>query len=136
MSTRESDVPDSIRPYLNEIAERLWANRASVMIGAGFSKNSSNAYPDWNQLADLFYQQAHGVKPDPSKQKYMNPLRLAEEVQAAAGRPVLESLLSSNIPDLEIQPSNLHVELLEFPWVDVFTTNYDTLLERGVFQGS
>jgi len=58
-------------------------------------------------------------------------LRLAEEVQAAIGRPALENLLCSNIPDLNIEPSGLHVELLELPWVDVFTTNYDTLLERA-----
>jgi len=127
----EADVPDSIRPYLNEIAERLWAERAAVMVGAGFSKNAGNGFPDWNQLGDLFYQKAHGVKPDPAKQKYLNVLRLAEEVQAAIGRPALENLLRSNIPDLNIEPSGLHVELLELPWVDVFTTNYDTLLERA-----
>jgi hypothetical protein len=127
----EADVPDSIRPYLNEIAERLWAERAAVMVGAGFSKNAGNGFPDWNQLGDLFYQKAHGVKPDPAKQKYLNVLRLAEEVQAAIGRPALENLLRSNIPDLNIEPSGHHVELLELPWVDVFTTNYDTLLERA-----
>ncbi|MFH1980346.1 MAG: anti-phage defense-associated sirtuin Dsr2 [Pseudomonadota bacterium] len=127
----EADVPDSIRPYLNEIAERLWAERAAVMVGAGFSKNAGNGFPDWNQLGDLFYQKAHGVTPDPAKQKYLNVLRLAEEVQAAIGRPALENLLRSNIPDLNIEPSGLHVELLELPWVDVFTTNYDTLLERA-----
>jgi hypothetical protein len=127
----QADVPDSIRPYLNEIAERLWAERAAVMVGAGFSKNAGNGFPDWNQLGDLFYQKAHGVTPDPAKQKYLNVLRLAEEVQAAIGRPALENLLRSNIPDLNIEPSGLHVELLELPWVDVFTTNYDTLLERA-----
>jgi hypothetical protein len=131
MSAAEVDAPDSIRPYLNEIAERLWAERAAVMVGAGFSKNAGNGFPDWNQLGDVFYQKAHGVKPDPVKQKYLNVLRLAEEVQAAIGRPALENLLRSNIPDLNIEPSALHVELLEFPWVDVFTTNYDTLLERA-----
>lgn len=131
MSTRENNVPDSIRPYLNEIAERLWADRAAVMVGAGFSKNAGNGFPDWNQLGDLFYQKAHGFKPDPATQTYMNVLRLAEDVQAAAGRPVLDNLLRSNIPDLDIEPSSLHVDLLEFPWVDVFTTNYDTLLERA-----
>jgi len=125
------DLPDSIRPYLNEIAERLWAERAAVMVGAGFSKNAGNGFPDWNQLGDFFYQKAHGVTPDPAKQKYLNVLRLAEEVQAAIGRPALENLLRSNIPDLNIEPSVLHVELLELPWVDVFTTNYDTLLERA-----
>lgn len=131
MSAAEVDVADPIRPYLNEIAERLWAERAAVMIGAGFSKNAGNGFPDWNQLGDLFYQKAHGVRPDPVKQKYLNVLRLAEEVQAAIGRPALENLLRSNIPDLNIEPSGLHVELLELPWVDVFTTNYDTLLERA-----
>ena len=131
MSAAEVDVPDSIRPYLNEIAERLWAKRAAVMVGSGFSKNAGNGFPDWNQLGDLFYQKAHGVKPDPAKQKYLNVLRLAEEVQTAIGRPALENLLRSNIPDLNIEPSGLHVELLEFLWADVFTTNYDTLLERA-----
>ncbi|WP_280550448.1 anti-phage defense-associated sirtuin Dsr2 [Halomonas sp. 11-S5] len=127
----EVDVPDSIRPYLNEIAERLWAERAAVMVGAGFSKNAGNGFPDWNQLGEFFYQRAHGVKADPAKQKYLNVLRLAEEVQVAIGRPALENLLRSNISDLNIEPSGLHVELLELPWVDVFTTNYDTLLERA-----
>lgn len=131
MSATEADVPDSIRPYLNEIAERLWAGRAAVMVGAGFSKNAGHGFPNWDQLGDLFYQEAHGVKPDPANQKYLNTLRLAEEVQAAIGRPALENLLHSNIPDLNIEPSDPHVELLELPWVDVFTTNYDTLLERA-----
>lgn len=131
MSATETDVPDSIRPYLNEIVERLWAGRAAVMVGAGFSKNAGQEFPDWKQLGDLFYHKAHGVKPDPANQKYLNILRLAEEVQAAIGRPALENLLRSNIPDLSIEPSVLHVELLKLPWVDVFTTNYDTLLERA-----
>lgn len=131
MSAIEVDLPDSIRSYMNEIAERLWAERAAVMVGSGFSKNAGDGFPDWNQLGDLFYQKAHGVKPEPTKQKYLNVLRLAEEVQAATGRPALENLLRSNIPDLSIEPSDLHVELLELPWVDVFTTNYDTLLERA-----
>lgn len=131
MRATETDVPDSIRPYLNEIAERLWAERAAVMVGAGFSKNAGHGFPDWNQLGDLFYQKAHGVKPDSTQRRYLNVLRLAEEVQAAIGRPALENLLRSNIPDLTIEPSGLHVELLELPWVDVFTTNYDTLLERA-----
>ncbi len=131
MNAMEANVSDSIRPYLNEIAERLWADRAAVMVGAGFSKNAGDGFPDWNQLGDLFYQKAHGVTPEPAKQKYLNVLRLAEEVQAAIGRPSLDNLLRSNIPDLNIEPSGLHVELLELPWVDVFTTNYDTLLERA-----
>lgn len=111
MRAKETDVPDSIRPYLNEIEVRLWADRAAVMVGAGFSKNAGDGFPDWNQLGDIFYQKAHGVKPDPAKQKYLNVLQLAKEVQAAIGRPALENLLHFNIPDLNIEPSGLHVEL-------------------------
>lgn len=131
MTTPEINVPDSIRPYLNEIAERLWSGRSAVMVGAGFSKNAWVGFPDWSQLGDLFYQKAYGVKPKSSDQKYQNVLRLAEEVQAAIGRPALESLLRSSIPDLNVEPSGLHVTLLGLPWADVFTTNYDTLLERA-----
>lgn len=58
MNVTDPDVPDSIRSYLNEIAERLWAERAAVMVGAGFSKNVGHGFPDWNQLGDLFYQKA------------------------------------------------------------------------------
>lgn len=130
----EANMRDSIRPYLNEIAERLWAERAAVMVGAGFSKNAGHEFPDWNQLGDLFYLKAHGVKADSIKHKYLNVLQLAEEVQAAIGRPALENLLRANIPDMTIEPSDLHVQLLELPWVDVFTTNYDTFLERASVQ--
>lgn len=131
MIEQEISVPASISPYLNEISERLWTNRAAVMIGAGFSKNAGSGFPNWNQLGDIFYQKAHGVSPEPNHTQYTNVLRLAEEVQASIGRPALENLLRSNIPDLNTQPSKLHVDLLELPWVDVFTTNYDTLLERA-----
>lgn len=90
MSATETNVPDSIRPYLNEVAERLWAERAAVMVGAGFSKNAGRGFPDWNQLGDLFYQKAQGIRPDSTRQKYLNVLRLAEEVQAAISRPAAE----------------------------------------------
>ncbi len=127
----ETNVPDSIRPYLNEIAERLWAGRAAVMVGAGFSKNAGKDFPDWNRLGDIFNEKASGVVPEIGEQKYQNVLRLAEEVQAAIGRPALENLIQASIPDLSVEPSYLHIKLLEFPWDDIFTTNYDTLLERA-----
>lgn len=40
MHATDANMPDSIRFCLNEIAERLWAGRAAVMVGAGFSKNA------------------------------------------------------------------------------------------------
>lgn len=35
------------------------------------------------------------------------------------------------MPDDAISPGELHVELLKLNWHDLFTTNYDTLLERA-----
>ena len=132
-----SNIPDSILPYLEEIAGRLWSGHAAVMVGAGFSKNAkrtcgaSKEFPDWNQLGDAFYEKAYGKKPGPT-QRYMDPLKLAEEVEASQGRPALDRLISSLIPDQEFSPSDMHVSLLYLPWTDVFTTNYDTLLERAL----
>ncbi|PNU19875.1 SIR2 family protein [Geothermobacter hydrogeniphilus] len=134
--TIPSVIPSSISPYLNEIAERLWSGHAAVMVGAGFSRNarpngtSCSVFPDWHQLGDLFYEGAYGGTPD-TKSKYLNVLKLADEMQAALGRPALDQALRDAIPDYEYEPSPLHVKLLDLPWTDVFTTNYDTLLERA-----
>ena len=134
-SNKEVMIDESIRPYLNEIAERLWStpSHAAIMVGSGFSKNANKDFPCWTTLADIFYEKIHGSKPDKNKgeNRYLNALKLADEVQAAFGRPALAQLLRSNIPDKDSQPSTLHYKLLEFPWSDVFTTNYDTLLERA-----
>ena len=56
---------------------------------------------------------------------------MAQEVETVLGRPKLETILKDSIPDLDYGPSNIYTELMELPWVDVFTTNYDTLLERA-----
>ncbi len=47
-----------------------------------------------------------------------------------SGRAKLEEIIKDAVPDLDYAPSNLYVDLMQLPWVDVFTTNYDTLLER------
>ncbi len=128
-------MPEELKIHLDEIAERLWSGHASVMVGAGFSKNtienspSSKPFLNWHQLSNIFFEKLHGREPS-TKENYLNPLKLAEEFCAAFGRPVLEKLLQTSLPDLEHSPSDLHKKLLELQWNDVFTTNYDTLLER------
>ena len=131
-----SDAPDQVKPYLDEIADRLWSNNAAVMVGAGFSRNAkpvgstSASFPSWQELGDIFYRKLHGRSPG-KEVRYLSLLKLAEEVQAAFGRPALDGLLRREIPDLTYEPSSLHSQLLSLPWQDVFTTNYDTLLERA-----
>lgn len=128
-------VPSDLYPYLNEIAERLFSGHAAVMIGSGFSRNaqpqdgSSRQFPDWSGLGDLFYETLHHKRPD-ADAKYLSVPTLASEVEAALGRPALDRILRSAIPDQDHEPAALHIALLNLPWSDVFTTNYDTLLER------
>ena len=130
------DVAHEVKPYLDEIADRLWAYNAVVMVGAGFSYNAepvgsvSESFPSWNTLGDIFYRKLHGRLPG-EEAKYLSLLKLAEQVQAAFGRPALDRMLRHAIPDLRYEPSRLHSDLLRLPWQDVFTTNYDTLLERA-----
>jgi len=129
-------LPSDILSYFSEIAERLWTGHASIIVGAGFSKNAINTInasktpPDWGQLGDVLYEKLHNRKPDASV-KYLNLLKLAEEFEAAFGRSTLEHFIQKNIADSEYEPSDIHKMLMELPWTDVFTTNYDTLLERS-----
>lgn len=131
----ESKIPNSLLPHLNEIAERLWSGHAAIMVGAGFSRNANaiddnaKGFPDWNGLGELFYEKARGEKI--TRERFLNPLKLADEVEASFDRPTLHKLLIDSIPDKDYEPSELHVKLLNLPWSDVFTTNYDTLLERA-----
>ena len=131
------NIPADIKAALNEIAERLWSSHAAVMVGAGFSKNAHKAnasapdFPNWHELGDRFYEKLHSQTPDVNTPHYLNPLKLADEIQAAFGRPALDQELRTHIPDKGYEPSDLHIGLLELPWVDVFTVNYDTLLERA-----
>ncbi|MDN4083290.1 SIR2 family protein [Paenibacillus polymyxa] len=121
--------------HLKQIIESLKANRCAVLVGAGFSRNADSGslfaptFPTWNELADTFYEKLHSNMP--KETQYLNPLVLAEQVEAAYGRPVLNQLLISRIPDTQYSPSVLHTKLLSLPWRDIFTTNYDTLLERA-----
>lgn len=55
---------------------------------------------------------------------------MAQEVEISFGRTKLDTILKDSIPDKDYSPSNLHKDLLNLSWRDVFTTNYDTLLER------
>lgn len=130
------DVPSQLKPYLNEIADQLWSNNAAVMVGAGFSRNAkpvgptSASFPNWQELGDLFFEKLNGRCPS-KEDRYLSVLKLAEKVEATFGRPTLNQLLRDAIPDLRYEPSPLHSQLLNLPWKDVFTTNYDTLLERA-----
>jgi len=60
-----------------------------------------------------------------------DPLRLAEEFRVGLGDAALTDFLRRRIRDDAFEPGSIHRDLLDLPWADVLTTNYDTLLERA-----
>ena len=125
-----------INTYIKDISEALAQGHAALMVGAGFSKNAKKItatdkrFLDWKELSDLFYASLYGEDGGPGKE-YCSSLRLAQEVETISGRPRLDSILKEAAPDLEYAPTELYTNLMDLPWTDVFTTNYDTLLERA-----
>lgn len=115
---------DNSSLYLKDIADNLWSGHASVIIGAGFSKNASDKFLSWNCLAKVIYQNLYHEEPEES-----NILKLFQEIEDDKGKDILYKELNNVLPN-SVSPSKLHTQILNLPWKDVFTTNYDTLLER------
>ena len=130
----KSSMPDSLRMKLDHIKRYIDAGKASVLVGAGFSKNAQMPdhaeMKDWNALGLDFYRKLYG-DPEEGSLMFQNPINLATQVEASFGRHELDNLIEQSLPDDVIVHSPLHVSLLNLGWRDVFTTNYDTLLERA-----
>lgn len=128
---------EDIEIYLSEIAERLWSGHASLMVGAGLSMNAkkseteTKSFPSWNDLGDCFFQKLYGKMPSEKDRSYLDILKLAEAVEAHFGRQSIDDILKENIPENTVNPSEVHDILVKLPWTDIFTTNYDTLLEKA-----
>jgi hypothetical protein len=121
--------------HIEQIRSALWNGRAAVMVGSGFSRNArpihgaARGFPLWSDLVNRLWRDLHGRDRSPSD--VADALRLAEEYALFAGQTALDDLLLEMIPNEQYEPGPLHELLLELPWADVFTTNYDTLLERA-----
>ena len=143
----------TVYSYINDIAQRLKEPRkygdVSLMIGAGFSKNAqckgmtSIQPPNWSELAEKMYEELY---PEPSETKEKeewnkqriiktsgkNVTKLADEYIANFDRNKINNLIEQSIADEMFVPGELHKRLLRLHWSDIFTTNYDTLLEQTV----
>ena len=130
------DLPFRDQTHINEVRDALWKRpnpRASVMVGSGFSRNAEKVNPSaplpplWHDIAQEMLNELgedHGLSVN-------DPLRLAQVYEANRGRDSLHDLLVRLIRDDDFLPGEAHSRLLALPWRDVFTTNWDTLLERA-----
>lgn len=143
----------TVYSYINDIAQRLKEPRkygdVSLMIGAGFSKNAQSKGmvsvqpPNWSELAEKMYEELY---PEPlevqekeewNKQRIIktsgkNVTKLADEYIANFDRNKINNLIELSIADEMFVPGEIHKRLLKLHWSDIFTTNYDTLLEQTV----
>ena len=84
--------------------------------------------PLWKDLANSLKAQLYHTNPDSAP---TDSLRLAQEYQSYFGQAALNEHLRERIPDNAWFPSSAHKRLMQLPWADILTTNYDTLLERA-----
>lgn len=84
--------------------------------------------PLWKDLAQSLKAQLYPTRPDLAP---TDSLRLAQEFLSYFGQAALNAHLREQITDDAWFPSPTHKRLLQLPWADVLTTNYDTLLERA-----
>lgn len=124
-------------PALQQLARALWhkgsIRGAALMVGAGFSKNALLQAPDtpvppsWNELLDELVRQLY---PTDQSSAPKEALRIAEEYRTYYGQATLDGFIRTRFPDRAWLPGPLHLQALNFPWSDILTTNWDTLLER------
>ena len=124
------------------VRSALWQDRggASVMVGSGFSRNARNRLggiatpPLWQDVAAALHARLYPRRAPstnrPANDHLGDPLALAQQYEVAFGRSQLHRLLQNLIDDEDLFPSRLHQRLLALPWVDILTTNWDSLLER------
>lgn len=140
MQKKSADIIDQMQEgtHLRTIRNALKEGRAAVMIGSGFSRNADGGkkLPLWGPLMDGLLADIYpeGKAREQAKSRFSGTsgmLRLAEEYQALHKRAQLDARLHELLPDAGVvNPGELHTRLLSLNWTDVFTTNYDTLLER------
>jgi SIR2-like domain len=125
-------------PAAQQLARSLWGHGksrgAAVLVGAGFSLNSLRSGQDTPKpplWPELVVEMAKRLYPNNSNGVRNDPLRLAEEFRVYFGQSALDELIRTRVCDAAWQPGLLHRSLLDLPWSDVLTTNWDTLLERA-----
>lgn len=124
----------SIMGKLEHLQRFLHEGSASVMVGAGFSRNAEHdpniEVKDWKGLALDFYKRLYGGSPKDENLALKSALRLASQVECQYGRDELDRIIEDAVPNNKLKPGPLHKALVNLPWRDIFTTNYDQLLEN------
>ena len=135
--------------HIDQIRDELWKrpSRATVMVGSGFSRNASSVIPGADPpptlqdirrslFKELYPRGSHGGSDRECVNAKHSELgsfpSLAQEYEIAFGRTRLYQFFKRLIRDDELRPANVHKRFIRLPWRDIFTTNWDTLLEKSL----
>lgn len=128
---------NNINDHIKHIAIKLIENKSSAMVGAGYSYNSEKEsdlvkdFSNWQQLGKCFFKSLYN-REYKEEDGEIDTSILASKVEGKYGRIEVDKIIKEAIPDKGHKPGKLHKRLLELPWNNVYTTNYDTLLEDTI----
>ncbi|MBL0020823.1 MAG: hypothetical protein IPP17_31430 [Bacteroidetes bacterium] len=136
------DLKDYI--HLKSVARKLWESRpygnVALMVGAGFSRNAIHRSDEkqkmaaWGGVVDRMLEELHPSNnsiliQDRAQFHACNSISL-NYTKRNSGRSKLFNLIRDLLRDNIIFTANCIAVYFELPWKDIFTTNYDTLLEE------
>lgn len=119
----DASVAEMLRTH-RFLFQEISAGNAVLFCGAGVSQAR---YPTWSQLVERLAAGA-GLPADDC-----DYLDLPQWYVEARGRQALEQALV-HIFDAPAEPTPLLRLLARFPWDVIFTTNYDQLLEKALYE--
>lgn len=135
---KQYQIPSSVASKLEQIKLYMGTHSVTAFVGAGFSMNAeipnNVSMKTWNQLREVFLDKLYPNNEEDKKNDANDVVRLASLVDAQFGHNELDNILEEALPDQLIKPGRLHHMLVQLPWKDILTTNYDTLIERGAEQ--
>lgn len=129
-----SDSEKTINNYLEKIGNAFLNKKATALVGTGFSLNAKKInktgknIPMWQDIGNLLMEE---LSIDKGNNSFVDPIRLSSQYVAYHNENELNNFLIKNIEDDNFIPDDVHNEFVSLDWNDIFTTNYDTLLERA-----
>ena len=111
--------------FIKEYSEKLKCEKASLFIGSGISRKSG--YANWK---DILRECAEEINLDVDKESDL--ITLAEFYVKGKQRTKIDQTIASYFKDKNGEPCITHRILSTFPVKSIWTTNYDTLIERSL----
>lgn len=133
--TQEKKIFNS---HMNVILQAFLEHRISAFVGTGFSKNATAIdtnikIPVWPEVGAALMKEL-GIKVAKNQTNFQDPIRLSSLYAAEFGDTKLDDFLKKSIDDKNFQPNEVHEKFVELNWNNIYTTNYDTLLERSAIK--